>query len=53
MKKTYKLYSVRLISGVMLYDYISTTFAMNIIEAEYLFGNDMKIGCEYQITVQG
>lgn len=51
MRKNYKLYEVRLINGIMMYQHVGIILAMNIIEAEFLFEAQMKTGVEYQITI--
>ena len=50
---TYKLYEVRLIKGILMYDWIGDEVADNIIEAEYLFEKADKIAAtnEYVITI--
>jgi hypothetical protein len=53
MNKQYKLYEVRDINGIQMTDYVTQTWAKNIVEAEYLLEKDMKPGLEYQITFCG
>lgn len=50
---TYKLYRVRLIKGILMYDWICNENAENIIEAEHLLETSCKImaGNEYVITI--
>ena len=49
----YKLYAVRLIKGILMYDWISDSIADNIIEAEHLFetNGSLSAGQEYVITI--
>lgn len=49
----YKLYGVRLIKGILMYDWIADNIADNIIEAEHLFeiGGSLVTGSEYVITI--
>ena len=51
MRKSYKLYEIKLINGIMMFEYIGSTMAMNIVEAEFMFAAHMKQGMEYQITI--
>ena len=48
----YILYSVRLIKGILMYDYIDSVIAINIIEAEYIFNDKIISGEEYVITIK-
>lgn len=50
---TYKLYEVKYIKGMLMYDLVSQELANNIIEAEHLFEtkSSMMIGFEYVITI--
>jgi len=47
----YKLYEVKDTNGIMQYTFIKMISANNIVEAEYLFNDDMIIGNEYVITI--
>ena len=48
----YTLYKVRLIKGILMYDYVYNVIAINIIEAEYLFNDKIISGEEYVITIK-
>jgi len=50
---TYKLYLVRNIKGMMMFDYICQELADNIIEAEDMFEKSERVlrGQEYMITI--
>ena len=49
----YKLYEVRYIKGMLMYDYLHAEITNNIIEAEHLFetGERMTVDNEYVITI--
>ena len=53
MQNIYKLYSVRLVKGILMSDLITQTFADNIIEAEASFEKNGYIvnDQEYLITI--
>ena len=53
MNKTYRLYEVKLMNGIMMLQYMDMVFARNIVEAEFMFADKIKPGYEYQITTQG
>jgi len=48
----YILYSVRLIKGILMYDWICEQSADNIIEAEFSFESRMSAGEQYVITIK-